>query len=428
MPTTPALGPADPAVHVHTVRIEEEIDLLEHVPAHVTAAWLRHGEGMIGIGTAWECSTSGPERFTRASDRFRELAARAEVVDEVHTRGSGLVCFGSFSYAAHSARPSRLVVPRTVLGVHDGEAFLTTVTVQGAASDLDDPDARDVLTRFTGQDAEPGAVVEITPDHRSEDYQDLVSEVVARIHGGQAGKVVLSESSTVTTDRDVSAAQLVGRLARAYPTTWVYHLDDVVGASPEMLADTRDRRVFSRVLAGSRPVADGTELDASDREAFRDDAKERAEHAYAIESVLERLTPLTASLTSSPEPFVLRLPGLEHLASDVTGLLREGIGSLEVAGTLHPSAAVSGTPRDAADAIIADLEPRDRGGYASPVGWMDADGDGQWAIALRMAHIESPRRLRVQAGGGLVAASDPVVEHAEVLAKCRPMLKALRAQ
>jgi menaquinone-specific isochorismate synthase len=106
--------------------------------------------------------------------------------------------------------------------------------------------------------------------------------------------------------------------------------------------------------------------------------------------------------------------------------LREGSTSLEVAGALHPSAAVSGTPRKTADAVIADLEPRDRGGYASPVGWMDARGDGQWAIALRMAHLTGERTAVLQAGGGLVAASDPVSEHAEALAKCRPMLRALR--
>jgi menaquinone-specific isochorismate synthase len=424
MPTSTNPSPSESSFHVHTVRIEEEVDLLAQVPAHPTAVWLRHGEGMIGVGTAWESRTSGPARFSQAATDFRELAARATVSDEVHTRGSGLVAFGSFSYAAGSPRPSHLLVPEMLLGVHDGEAFLTTVTRDG------EPGSEPARWRetFRGLPPQPGAELEITPDHLPEDYQDLVGEVVARIRGGQAGKVVLSESSTVTTDREVTAAQLVVRLARAYPTTWTYHVADVIGASPEMLADTRDRRVFSRVLAGSRPVADGGELDESDRAAFRSDAKERAEHAYAIESVVDRLAPLTASLDASPEPFVLRLPGLEHLASDVSGVLRDGIGSLDVAGTLHPSAAVSGTPRDAADAIIADLEPRDRGGYASPVGWTDVDGDGQWAIALRMAHLETGHRLRVQAGGGLVDGSDPVVEHAEVLAKCRPMLKALRAE
>src|SRR5699024_6809201 len=166
----------------------------------------------------------------------------------------------------------------------------------------------------------------------------------------------------------------------------------------------------------------------ADRRAFRTDSKELAEHAFAVDSVVDRLEGLAAELEVSPEPFVLRLPGLEHLASDVSARLRGGATSLDVASRLHPSAAVSGTPREQADEIITELEPHDRGGYASPVGWMDAAGDGQWAIALRMAHLVDERTVVLQAGGGLVAASDPVSEHAEALAKCRPMLRALRGE
>jgi menaquinone-specific isochorismate synthase len=427
---------------VRTERIEEQVDVLDHLPADVSAAWLRHGQGMVARGEVWRCETSGDDRFDSASEQFSRLARAADVRDDVQVRGSGLVACGTFSYAASSPRPSHLMVPAAILGVYDGEAFLTTLTVREPASadartraDADDslpPLARDANGQpewrplFPGTPERPGAHLEIHPDHSPEEYQALVSAAVDRIRAGEAGKVVLSESMSITSDHPAVPAVLLRRLARAYPTTWTYHLGDVIGASPEMLADTRDRRVFSRVLAGSRPVADGAELDERDRTAFRHDAKERSEHAYAIDSVIESLEPLTATLNRPAEPYVLRLPGIEHLASDVSGLLREGSTSLEVAGALHPSAAVSGTPRKTADAVIADLEPRDRGGYASPVGWMDARGDGQWAIALRMAHLDVNGGLRLQAGGGLVADSDPVAEHAEVLAKCRPLLKAIR--
>src|SRR5699024_1417541 len=163
-----------------------------------------------------------------------------------------------------------------------------------------------------------------------------------------------------------------------YPSTWVYLLEDVVGASPEMLAQTEAGRVFSRVLAGSRPVADDGELDEADRRAFRTDSKELAEHAFAVDSVVDRLAGVAA-------------------APDVAARLRGGATSLDVASRLHPSAAVSGTPREQADEIITELEPHDRGGYASPVGWMDAAGDGQWAIALRMAHLVDERTVVLQA-------------------------------
>lgn len=412
-------------LHVRTQRIEEAVDLLGHVPAEVSGAWLRHGQGMVALGEAWSVQAAGPHRFVAAGTAFRSLAAHARVDDEVRVRTSGLIALGSFSYADGSQRPSTLMVPRALLGVHDGESFLTVVGVDEAP--VLPTSWRDL---FPSSPAPADAVepLEVEADHTPDEYQDLVQQAVAEIREGHAEKVVLSERTTVRTPEPLSAAVMLTRLARAYPSTWVYHLEDVVGASPEMLAQTESGRVFSRVLAGSRPVADDGELDEVDRRAFRSDSKELSEHAFAVDSVVERLEGLAEELEVSPEPFVLRLPGLEHLASDVSARLRGGATSLDVASRLHPSAAVSGTPRERADEIIARLEPRDRGGYASPVGWMDADGDGQWAIALRMAHLVDERTVVLQAGGGLVAASDPVSEHAETLAKCRPMLRALRGE
>ena len=428
--SAPLLSPvpaAEPAttLFVRTQRIEEDVDLLGHLPADVSGAWLRHGQGVVARGTAWSVRSAGPHRFAGAGAAFRQLADRARVDDEVRVRTSGLIALGSFSYADASQRPSTLMVPRALLGVHDGEAFLTVV---GVDEEPVLPASWQELFPSTPVPAECAEPLEITAGHTPDEYQALVQEAIAGIRAGRAEKVVLSERTTVRTPAPLPPAVMLARLARAYPSTWVYHLEDVVGASPEMLAQTEDGRVYSRVLAGSRPVADDGELDEVDRRAFRTDAKERSEHAFAVDSVIERLEGVAEELEVSPEPFVLRLPGLEHLASDVSARLREGTTSLDVASRLHPSAAVSGTPREDADEIIADLEPHDRGGYASPVGWMDGSGDGQWAIALRMAHVVDERTMVLQAGGGLVAASDPVSEHAEALAKCRPMLRALRGE
>ena len=121
-------APADVAeLVVRTRRLEEHVDLPGHIPAGVTAAWIRHGRGLVALGTAWESRTTGPDRFARASAAFRALAARARVDDEVRVPSSGLVALGSFSYADSSPRPSTLLVPRALLGVDDGEAFLTVV-------------------------------------------------------------------------------------------------------------------------------------------------------------------------------------------------------------------------------------------------------------------------------------------------------------
>ncbi len=422
LPSSPAPLDEPSELVVRTLRIDEPVDLLAHIPPGLSGAWLRHGQGLVAVGTAWSVRTAGPHRFSVASAAFQHLAARSRIDDEVRTRASGLIALGSFSYADASTRPSTLMVPRAVLGVEEGEAFLTVV---GSGTEPEVPASwRDLFPSTPRAADRPD--LDVDPEHTPEQYRALVREAVAAIQGGQAQKVVLSELTTVRSTTPIDVAPLVAGLAREYPSTWVYHLEDVVGASPEMLAQTEDGRVFSRVLAGTRPVAEGGELSEQDRRSFRGDAKERSEHAFAVDSVVDRLVDVAFDVSVSPEPFVLRLPGLEHLASDVSASLLRGVTSLDVAARLHPSAAVSGTPRDEADEIIAHLEPRDRGGYASPVGWMDANGDGQWAIALRMAHLVDEHTVTLQAGGGLVAASDPVSEHAEVLAKNRPMLRALR--
>lgn len=416
----PGPTPTEP-VYVRTERIDDDVDLLAHIPAEFTTAWIHHRQGLVGLGEAVRLTAVGPSRFADASRAFRELAERAVVEDEVRVRGTGLVALGSFSYAASSPRESVLVIPRAILGVSEGEAFLTVVAV--GAPPRSPADWRDL---FGSTPVAPAARVELEPDHTPREYQGLVAAAIDRIRAGEAQKVVLSETSTVTLSEPVERAALVRRLAESYASTWVYAASDVLGASPEMLAQTEHGRVFSRVLAGTRPVAEGAELAEEDRRAFRADAKERAEHAFSLDSVTSRLTQVAHEIEASPEPFVLRLPGLEHLASDVSARLREGVTSLDVAAALHPSAAVSGTPREDADAIIAELEAHDRGGYAAPVGWMDASGDGQWAIALRMAHVLGRDTVRLQAGGGVVEGSDPVLEHAEALAKTRPVLSALR--
>lgn len=422
-PSSAGTAAAVPSLIVRTLRLEETVDLLGHIPLDVSGAWLRHGQGMVALGTAWSVQTSGPHRFAAASAAFQAIAAAARIDDEVRTRTSGLIALGSFSYADTSQRASRLMVPSALLGVHDGESFLTVV---GVDEEPVIPSSWRDLFPSTPVPPVRSDELEVEADHTPDEYQALVQEAVMEIRAGRAEKVVLSERTTVTAEHPIEPAVLLANLARDYPSTWVYHLDDVIGASPEMLAQTETGRVFSRVLAGTRPVADDGELDEVDRRAFRSDAKELSEHAFAVESVVERLGGLAEDIDVSREPFVLRLPGLEHLASDVSARLRPGTTSVDVASRLHPSAAVSGTPREAADEIIARLEPHDRGGYASPVGWMDAAGDGQWAIALRMAHLSAEKAVTLQAGGGLVSASNPVSEHAEVLAKCRPMLRALR--
>jgi len=201
------------------------------------------------------------------------------------------------------------------------------------------------------------------------------------------------------------------------PRVAVFAVDGMIGASPETLVSVRDGRFRARVLAGTAPAGQGAALLAS--------AKDRAEHVFAVASVLDALGGHVREVVSEAEPFALELPQLTHLATDVTGIVADDSSVLDLVAALHPTAAVAGTPTAAAIRLIRELEPFDRGRYAGPVGWADAAGDGEWAIALRCARVEPDGAMRAYAGAGIVADSDPAAELAETELKLRAILDAI---
>jgi menaquinone-specific isochorismate synthase len=206
---------------------------------------------------------------------------------------------------------------------------------------------------------------------------------------------------------------------------WTFHVDGLFGATPELLVRRERGLVTSRILAGTIRRTGDERRDAELAGTLSRSSKDLEEHEYAVRSVADALEPHCSSMNVPEAPFVLHLPNVMHLATDVTGVVRDGVSSLELAAALHPSAAVGGTPREAAVALIAELEGMERGRYAAPVGWMDATGDGEWGIALRSAMLESPTQVRLFAGCGVVGSSDPEDELAESNAKLIPVRDAL---
>jgi menaquinone-specific isochorismate synthase len=178
------------------------------------------------------------------------------------------------------------------------------------------------------------------------------------------------------------------------------------------------------VLAGSAARGIDSASDQQAAVALATSAKDQDEHEYAVQNVLASLRRHSADVTASEVPFTLKLPNLWHLATDIEGTLIDGSSALDLAAALHPTAAVAGTPTKAALALIAELEPFDRGRYAGPVGWIGADGDGEWAIALRSAQVAPGGDITAYAGCGIVAGSEPERELAETKIKFRPVKEA----
>jgi menaquinone-specific isochorismate synthase len=216
-------------------------------------------------------------------------------------------------------------------------------------------------------------------------------------------------------------------LATGYPDCFTFAVNGFIGSSPETLVKVDRGAVSARVLAGSiGRGADGN----SDEEAaagLASSTKDLDEHGYALRSVLAALGPHSSNLATSELPFTLKLPNLWHLASDVEGDITDGSSSLDLVAALHPTAAVAGSPTSIALDLIHELEPFDRGRYAGPVGWVGSNGDGEWAVALRCAHVSSNGRITAYAGSGIVTGSVSAQELAETKMKFRPIIEAFSA-
>jgi menaquinone-specific isochorismate synthase len=395
---------------VRTVAVRDPYDLLARLPHAAPYAWIRHREGLVGWGEVARADVPpGPGRFTWARDWLSSLFAGAQIDDEVRMPGSGPVALGSFTFDADAAG-STLVVPRVVLARRGGRAWLTVI----------------------GDDEAEQSTPLVVPGHirygdgslTAPEWEHRVERAAQKIRDGVLGKVVLARDLTATAERDIDPRVLLTRLAGRYPECYTFSVGGLVGATPELLIRHTGKCIESLVLAGTAARGADAADDAARGAALYASEKDRHEHAYAVASVREALAPLCSDLEVPGHPELLVLSNVQHLASRVTGRLSDGASVLDVVAAMHPTAAVGGTPTGTALGVIRELEGMDRGGYAGPVGWIDARGDGEWGIALRCAEV-SGNRARLFAGCGIMGESDPAAELAEAQAKLRVMQYAL---
>ncbi|GGG55045.1 isochorismate synthase [Kocuria dechangensis] len=467
-PTDPAVDAAVapvPVLHALTVPLSALgagalPDLRDLLAGPDLLTWTIDGRGLVAHGRAAEHAVRGADRFTAARVWWDDVVSAAVVEDRVGVPGTGLAAFGAFTFAADSAADSGLVVPELLVGrdEHAAWASLVVAVAPGTPFRLTTEDVAAAWVRRFGHApgavtpptalsapaSAPGAAATLSPGTLDEEeWTEAVREGVERIRAGRLEKLVLARDVVARLAAPLDPVAVVRDLAHRYERCWTYCVGfgadaaagtgRVLGATPEMLVQVLDGVAHARVLAGtldrdSAPVGEDPQEYAA--RVLGESEKQQHEHGFAIDSLVASLAPYTDVVATSPEPFILELPNVWHLASDVTAVLRPGPAgdppsSLELAEALHPTAAVCGTPTAAAAATIPELEQMDRGLYAGPVGWLDAAGNGDWGIALRGAVQEDERTVRLYAGCGIVGASDPDSELAETWAKLRPMLQAL---
>jgi len=408
--STVALDTLQTAAAMYTTVVDPELTrpLLQLLPDAGELSWVRGGEGLVGWGEAARLEVSGPDALAEAADWWAAHCAAADVDDPLRIPGSGPVAFASIAFDP-TRGTSVLVVPEVVVGRRDGLTWITVA--DGADPQLPTTAPRtDPVGWLRYADGALGPVA----------WCAAVAAAVDRITAGELQKVVLARDLIVTADAPLDRRRLLLRLAERFPGCWTFAVDGLLGATPELLLRRSGRELSSRVLAGTVARGAGAEDDRLAAALVGSD-KDRAEHRYAVDSLVDALRPYCDELSAPSEPELLTLPNVRHLATDVRGTQRRRgryaeANLLELIGAVHPTAAVCGTPTDRAAVVIDQLEGMDRGRYAGPVGWLDGRGDGEFGLALRCAELTGPQ-ARLFAGCGIVAGSEPAAELAETQAK-----------
>ncbi len=404
------------ALTVETSPIADIRQLILLLDDRAPLLWMRRNQGLAGIGCALRLEFSGPTRMTDAAAAWKQVVALATVTDPLARTGTGLLALGAFTFDESSAQTSVLIVPEIIVGRFGGQCWVTRIWATGETA----PENPLVLHPLGDEyriTLLPGALP-------PEDFRSAVSSGVENIRSGRVNKVVLARDLVGRVPAESDLRRAISKLALGYPDCWTYAVDGLIGSSPETLIRADHGSVNARVLAGT--ISRGADAD-TDREAaltLATSAKDGDEHEFAVQSVLKSLRPHTSTLATSEIPFTVKLPNLWHLATDLEGTLSDGSTSLDLIAALHPTAAVAGTPTRDALNLIRELEPFDRGRYAGPVGWVGADGDGEWAIALRCAQVAPEGGITAYAGCGIVPGSDPDRELAETKMKFRPIVEA----
>jgi len=382
----------------------------------LSTSWIRGGDGLIGFGKYKSKTVSGPKRFAEASQWWRNEISQFEIHNNVHGSGTGPILFTSFSFL--ESEDSELVIPEIIIGRKSGKSWITWI------GDSKQPSLTSHLL-----DKQSHAISWHEGSVSEEEWMKRVSSAVEKIKKGNLEKVVLARDITATSNKDIDVQTLLQSLESEYPSTWVFLVENLVGATPELLVRLSKSLVTSRVLAGTIRKTGDEAKDLSLAATLAKSSKDLEEHEYAVRSVAEALAPYCSSTNVPEAPFVLHLSNVMHLATDVTGVVNESATQVDmftVIKALHPSAAVCGTPTDDARDVINEIEGMNRRRYAGPVGWIDARGDGEVGIALRCGEVgDDKKSIRLFAGCGIVAGSQAAEELAESQAKLLPMRTAL---
>ena len=410
----------------------------------------RDGSGGVtfaGMGAALDIFGYGDNRYRTVERQARELFAQATIETDCALAAPRL--FGGFAFSddfipdvAWSAfHPAHFILPHYQLACYNGESWLTINALIPDGESMAEArvglqealaDRLVMLQNETCQVSEnlAGPAPEIDYPLTYAEWEQMIETARTAFASTALKKVVLSRICQLRSQHAINTDAALAQLEAHYPGCYTFLFEPrphhaFLGAPPELLVRVSGEGLETMALAGSAPRGATPEEDAANGAGLLASAKDRHEHNLVVEALRRRLTPITRCLEMADEPELLTLSNIHHLHTPVRGSLRDPQGVLPLVELLHPTPALGGSPRELALAFIQAHEPTLRGWYAAPVGWIDANLDGAFAVAIRSAVVQE-KRSWLYAGGGIVPDSIPEKEWEETGWKFKPMLEVLR--
>jgi menaquinone-specific isochorismate synthase len=381
--------------------LEHDLDLND-VAGGDGFLFVRDGVGVAGRGVAARVPLA---------DIARTLAAieHDDGVGGVHPIALGVVPF-------EPGAPCELLIPQVLVGkAADGRQWVTTI----------DDAPLDLTPRQ--RPAPHAQSFSVAPRTDIDRYLAAVTTARDAVRAGTLTKAVIAREVTVSSDEPIDVHAVLLRLKATFGSSYRYSVDGFIGASPELLVTVDGNAVRSHPLAGTAPRTGDADTDRRAAAELLASEKNQIEHRVVIDMIHDTLLPWCSYLDWQPEPSIITVANVQHLGTALEGHLSDPRPNvLELVTALSPTPALGGFPRTEALALIAEAEGFTRGRYGGAVGWVDAAGDGTWAVAIRCAELSVDRRTaRLVAGGGIVADSEPLSELAETQAKLQAMLSAI---
>jgi menaquinone-specific isochorismate synthase len=396
---------------------------------------------VVGSGATATLSADGPNRFETIQERAATLFS--DITTDTDAEAARPRLFGGFAFhddhtptAPWTGFPgAQFILPRIQVTWDDARAWLTVNAIDASQRVIDDQldEAMQWISSLSDTDTgplpDPPGILDRERTTNRDDWRTAVNASVDRIQAGELRKVVLAQALRTTLTENLSVPDTLARLRETYPDCFGFLVDATddnacfLGATPERLVSLRGRTVETGALAGTTGRGDTPAEDEWLARELLASEKDNHEHDLVVKTIREQLEPLSTAI-STDDRRIRRLATVQHLETPISAELAQDEHVLSLAEALHPTPAVGGLPPDRALATIRETEPFDRGWYAAPVGWFDAEGNGTFAVALRSA-VTTRDVATLFAGVGIVADSDPDREWDEVQLKYRPVLDAL---